>query len=83
MSVDLMKENDFTLTKARSRQYPIETIMDTDYTDVILFLANTPVQAESLLHSLEKAVNGIGLHVIQTKQNMCFNQNQKSGISTL
>ena len=37
--------------------------MDVDYADDIMLLANTPAQAESLLHSLERAAGGIGLHV--------------------
>ena len=40
-------------TKATSRQYPTKTIMDADYTDDLALLANTPVQAKSLQHSLE------------------------------
>ena len=39
--------------KARSRQYPIEAIIDADYANDIALLVNTPTQAESLLHSLE------------------------------
>ena len=35
MSIDLMKENDFKLAKARSRRYPAQIIMDVDYADVI------------------------------------------------
>ena len=47
MSVDLMKENDFTFwKKARSRRYQIETVMSTDYADDQALLATTPVQAE-------------------------------------
>ena len=53
--VDLMKENGFTLAKARSR------ITDTKYTDDIVLLENTPIQ--SLLHSLEWTAGGIGFHV--------------------
>ena len=57
-------------------------IMDPDYTDDIAFLANTPAQAESLLHSLERAAGGIGLHVNADKTEfMCFNQ--KGDIITL
>ena len=41
-SIDLTKENGFTLKEARSRQYPAETIADTDYADDIALLANTP-----------------------------------------
>ena len=51
MSLDLIKENGFTLKKVKSRQYPTETMTDADY---IVVLANTPAQAESLLHSLEQ-----------------------------
>ena len=38
-------------------------------------LANTPNQAETLLHSLEQAAAGIVLHVNAHKtEYMCFNQ---------
>ena len=43
--------------------YPAKTITDTDYGDDIAILANAPAQAETLLHSLEQAATGIGLHV--------------------
>ena len=77
-----MKENGFTLKKARSRQYPTETIMDADYPDDIVLLANTTTQARSLLHSIELAAGGIGLHVTADKtEYMCFNQ--KGDMSTL
>ena len=80
MSIDLMKENGFTL--ARSRRYLTETIMDTDYADDIALLANTPTQVEYLLHSLERAAGGIGLHVNTVKMEfMCFNL--RGSISTL
>ena len=45
-------------------------------------IANTPVQAESQLHSLERAAAGIGLHVNANKtEYMCFNR--RGNISTL
>ena len=45
-------------------------------------LANTPNQAETLLHSLEQAAAGIGLHVNAHKtEYMCFNQT--GDVSTL
>ena len=63
------------LTKKRSRWYPTKTITDADYADDIALLANTPNQAETLLHSLERAAAGIGLHVNAHKtEYMCFNQ---------
>ena len=70
-----MKENGFTLKKARGRQYPAETITDAYYADDIVLLANTPTQAASLLHSLEQAAGSISLHVNANKMKyMCFNQ---------
>ena len=47
-----MKENDLARKKAR---YPVETIVDADYADDLVLLANLPDQAESLLSSLEQA----------------------------
>ena len=65
----------FELTKKRNRRYPAKTITDTNYADDIAILANTPNQAETLLHSLKQAATGIGLHVNAHKtEYMCFNQ---------
>ena len=41
-----------------------KTITDADYADDLALLANTPNQAEKLLHSLERAAAGIGLREI-------------------
>ena len=58
------------------------TITDADNADDIAILANTPNQAETLLHSLERAAADIGLHVNAHKtEYMCFNQ--VGNISTL
>ena len=77
-----MKDNGFKLTKERSRRYPAQTITNADYADDTELLPNTPVQAESLLHSLERAAAGIGLHVnVDKTEYVCFNQ--RDGISTL
>ena len=66
----------------RSRRYPAKTITDADYADDIASLANTPIQAETLLHILERAASGIGLHVNAHKtEYMCYNQTDD--ISTL
>ena len=44
-------------------------------TDDIAILTNTPNQTKTLLHSLERATAGIGLHVNAHKtQYMCYNQ---------
>ena len=78
-SIDKIKENGFELTKKRSKRYPATTITDADYADDIAILANTPDQAETLLHSLERAAASIGLYV--NAEYMCYNQT--GDISTL
>ena len=82
MSINKMKDNGFKLTKERIRSYPTQTITNADYADDIALLANTPAQAETLLHSLERTVEGICLLVNAHKtEYMCFNQ--RCDISTL
>ena len=81
-SIDKIRENGLELTKKRSKRYPAKTITDADYADDIAILANTPNQAETLPHSLERAAAAIGLHVnAHTTEYMCFNQ--AGNISTL
>ena len=81
-SIDKIKENSFELTKKRRRRYPAKTISDADYADDTALLANALNQTETLLHSLEQAARGIGLHVNAHKtEYMCFNQT--GDISTL
>ena len=81
-SIDKIRENGIELKQKRSWRYPAKTITDADYTDDIALLANTPNQAETLLHSLERAATGIGLHVNAHKtEYMCYNQT--GDISTL
>ena len=61
---------------------PQKTITHADYADDIAILANTPIQAETLLHSLERAAAGIGLYANAHKtEYMCYNQT--GDISTL
>ena len=80
--INKMKDNIFKLTKERIRRYPTHTITDAEYANDIVLLANTPTQAETVLHSLEWAAAGIGLHVNADKMEyMCFNQ--RGNISTL
>ena len=53
-----------------------------DYASDIALRTNAPAQTEILLHSLERAAAGMGLHVIAHKtEYMCFNQT--GNISTL
>ena len=81
-SIDKIRENGCELTKKRSRRYPAKTFTDADYADYIAILANTPIQAETLLHSLERAAESRVLHVNAHKtEYMCYNQT--GDISTL
>ena len=81
-SIEKIRENGFELTKKRSRRYPAKAITDADNAYDKAILANTPNQAETLLHSLERAAAGISLHVNAHKtEYMCFNQTGE--ISTL
>ena len=81
-STNKINENCFELTKKRSRRYPAKTITDADYADDIVILANALAQTETLLHSLDRANAGNGLHVNAHKiEYICFNQ--AGGISKL
>ena len=81
-SIDKIKENSFKLTKERSRREPTKTITNTNCAGDIVVLANPPDQAVTLLHSVERAIAGIGLHVNAHKtEYMCYNQ--AGDISTL
>ena len=76
-SIDLIKENGFTLKKGKK-----QTIPHTNNADDIELLENIPTQPESLLHNQEQAAGGIGLHINADKMEYtCFNQ--KGDISTL
>ena len=57
-----MKENSLKLAKERRIRYLAQTITGADYADDMALEANSPTQAESLLHSVERAVDGICLY---------------------
>ena len=48
--IDKIKENGLELTKTRSRRCPAKTVTGANYADDLTILANTPSQAETLLH---------------------------------
>ena len=81
-SFDKMKDDSFKLAKERSRRYPAQTITDADYADDFVLLENTPTQAETLIHSLEREAANIGLYVNANKTEYMF-YNQRGDISTL
>ena len=70
------------MAKEKSRRYSLQTITDADSADDMALLAIVQTQADTLLHSLERAAVGIGLHVNAHKtEYMCFDQT--GDISTL
>ena len=81
-SIDIINDNGFKMAKERSRRYPTQTVTDSDYANYIALLANTPAQAKTLIHNLQWASAGLGLHLMSHKtEYMCFNQ--RGDISTL
>ena len=74
-SIDKIREKGFELKKKSGGRYPAKTITGADNADDIALLTNTPNQAETQQHSLERAATGIGLHVNAHKtEYMCYNQ---------
>ena len=76
-SIDLIKENGFTLKKKKrkkSRRYPTATITDADCVDDVALLVNKLTPAKSLLPCQEQTAGGIGFHVNANKTYMCFNR---------
>ena len=57
--------------KGKKQEILCKTITDSDYIDGIALIANTPCQAESLLHSQKRAAGGVGLYVNSAKQSTC------------
>ena len=57
------------------------TFCDADYANDIALLANTPNKAETLLHSLERAAAGIGLHVNAHKSEYMCDISTQDGTS--
>ena len=66
-SINLIKENDFTLKSASRKQYPAETITDADYADDRVLLANIQAQAESLQYSVAHVSGSVSLHINPNK----------------
>ena len=58
-SIDLIKENSFTIKTKRQQKI----VTDADNVDDLALLANTPTQVDSLLYSLEQATGGISPYV--------------------
>ena len=76
-STDLKKENGFKRAKKEAEDTP-HKLLGTQTTPITALIENTPTQAESLLHSLEQAAGGIGLHINADKtEYICFHQRRR------
>ena len=80
--IDKMKDNGFKLPKEGNGRNPAQTITDADMADDIKLLANTPTQAETHLHSLERASAAKDLRVKAEYTEYMF-YNQSVDISTV
>ena len=77
MSMDVMNEIGFLHAHTKRQEVdniPAGTIINTDYSDDLVLLANIPAQVESVLYSLDQATRSIGLNAKPDKKEfMCFN----------
>ena len=72
----------FHTKKARSRQYPTETMIDADYAEDLVLFINATTQAKFLLYSIQQVTGGIGLFMNANKTEfMCLEQ--EGAISTI
>ena len=55
-------------------EYQIQTIIDADYADDLVLLANVPAQDKPLLHNLEQTTSGIVLYVRWDKTEFMYNK---------
>ena len=70
-SINIIKKIVSHLKKKKEGEQQADNILqklpDADYVNDLVLLANTPAQADSLLHSLGQAIGGIGLYVNANK----------------
>ena len=58
-------------------ELPKETIINADYADDLVLSINAPIQAKSLLHSLEQVAKGIGLYISTVKTEFKYLKKEK------
>ena len=68
MSVDQIKDKGLEIQPRRSSRHPAQHLTDTDFADDnIALISSALANAQSLLTSLEKAANCVGLYLNETK----------------
>ena len=71
-TIDLIKENLFTLEAVRQTRYPAETMTNPDFVDEQPLLPYVQTQAESVLHPLEQEVGSTDFYVKSNKKVYMF-----------
>ena len=74
MYVDTIFTNGLDINPRKSSIYPEEHLTDTDFADDIALISQSLLNAQSLLHALERASNCVGLYLNESKTeffNMC------------
>ena len=69
------------LIKDKKQTIPVETMTDAEYAGNLALLSNSPVQSESLLHSLGQVTGGISSNVNSNKTEFIYFKQR--AISTL
>ena len=77
MNSNIKYSNNYSLTKFPFKiivvlRYLEENIIDADYAHDLTLLANTSIQAESLLQRLEQVERGIGLYMNLDKKELIY-----------
>ena len=67
MSVDQITEKGLEIQPRRSSRHPARHLTDTDFADDLALISGTLANAQSLLTSLEKAANCVGLYLNESK----------------
>ena len=67
MSVDQITDKGLEIQPRRSSRHPARHLTDTDFADDLVLISGTLANAQSLLTSLEKAANCVGLYLNESK----------------
>ena len=67
MAVDTINSKGYQLKERVSSRHPAKYLTDTDFADDIALISQSLADAESLLQSLEKASNSVGLYLNEKK----------------
>ena len=67
VSVDQKTDEGLKIQPRRSSRHPVRHLTDADFADDLALISGTLANAQSLLTSLEKAANSVGLYLNESK----------------